>query len=139
MSQRQREPIPVSWRSSINGPIQQELGQSFKYTRAKANRGQLLARSLILPAQVACQTLENGWVFLEQRLKISAGNESNLTWPQGPGSHFIGVAGQCGRQAENLAGFAFQQLVRSFNVSGTSFLTSRLATSVHPSRPFKSQ
>jgi len=78
MSQRQREPIPVSWRSSFNGPIQQELGHSFAYGGTEANRIQLFARSFVFPAQVAGQKLENGWVLPEDLLKIIAGDESNL-------------------------------------------------------------
>ena len=81
MSQRQREPIPVSWRSSFNGPIQQKLGHSFEYERAKANRTQLFVRSLVLPGQVVGHTPENGWVLPEELLKVTAGDKSNLARP----------------------------------------------------------
>jgi hypothetical protein len=78
MSQRQHEPSPISRRSSLNGPIQQEFGHSFEYGSAEANRIQLFARSFVFPAQVDGHTLEKDWVLPKELLKVIAGDESNL-------------------------------------------------------------
>jgi len=78
MTQWQCEPSSISWRSSLSGPIQQELGHSFVYGGTEANRIQLFARNFVFPAQVAGHALEHRWAFPEELLKVIAGDESNL-------------------------------------------------------------